>query len=97
VSSAPHRQWVLLVLATATGQEVTFKRFSPGSGGGVATTRRTWIGEPMKKIKTPKKTKLKIERDILRMLQVNELRDVAGGTDYPDQVTAASGAQVCCA
>ena len=45
----------------------------------------------------PQKTKLKIERDILRTLQVNELRHVQGGTDNQNGLTAASGGAVCCA
>jgi hypothetical protein len=55
------------------------------------------MGEPVKKIKETKKTKLKIERNILRTLQVTELRDVEGGTDNQNGLTAASGGQVCCA
>jgi len=51
----------------------------------------------VKKIKETKKTKLKIERSILRMLQVNELRHVEGGTDNNNGLTAASGGPVCCA
>lgn len=51
----------------------------------------------MKKIKDTKKTKLKLDRDILRTLQVNELRHVEGGTDNQNGLTAASGGAVCCA
>ena len=51
----------------------------------------------MKRIKETKKTKLKIERDILRTLQVNELRHAQGGTDNQNGLTAASGGDVCCA
>jgi hypothetical protein len=51
----------------------------------------------VKKIKNTKKIKLKIERDILRTLQVNELRHVEGGTLNQNGFTAASGGEICCA
>jgi hypothetical protein len=53
--------------------------------------------EPVKKLNETKKTKLKIERNTLRMLQGNELRRVEGGTDNNNGITAASGGPVCCA
>jgi hypothetical protein len=55
------------------------------------------MGEPVKKLKETQKTKLKIERDILRTLAVNELRHAQGGTDNQNGLTAASGGAVCCA
>jgi len=51
----------------------------------------------VKKIKEARKIKLKIERELLRTLCVNELRHAAGGSDQANEFTAASGGQVCCA
>jgi len=84
-------------MASTPGQEVTFNRVSPGASARVATARRTRMGEPVKKIKETKKTRLKFERDILRTLQVNELCHAQGGTDNQNGLTAASGGPVCCA
>lgn len=53
----------------------------------------------MKNVKKIKKTKLYVEREILRVLKVHQLRavDGGGGTGLDYVETGASGADVCCA
>lgn len=46
-------------------------------------------------MKKTRKSKLHVERDVLRMLQVQELRQVEGGSDRaPPAVT--SDSKICC-
>jgi hypothetical protein len=79
------------------GQEVTSQSRSARIGRARRGDAKNPEGEPVKKIKNTKKIKLKIERDILRTLQVNELRQVEGGTLNQNGFTAASGGEICCA